>query len=158
GDPRQDRMTAAVGDRRLRAGIGDDGLHVHLPGEAAGFTVGHQAPITHGRGHTILSGIAWSGRGTIAEVHVTTDGGMNWQRARLDGPSWDKSMHRFYYEFDWDGSPLLLQSRAIDSTGAVQPTKDQLRKVRGVNSIYHNNGIQTWAVDTDGRAENVEIS
>ncbi|MEO1774872.1 MAG: sulfite dehydrogenase [Pseudomonadota bacterium] len=117
-----------------------------------------QAPITHGRGHTILSGIAWSGRGTIAEVHVTTDGGMNWQRARLDGPSWDKSMHRFYYEFDWDGSPLLLQSRAIDSTGAVQPTKDQLRKVRGVNSIYHNNGIQTWAVDTDGRAENVEIS
>jgi sulfane dehydrogenase subunit SoxC len=67
-------------------------------------------------------------------------------------------MHRFYYEFDWDGSPLLLQSRAIDSEGFVQPTKDQLRKVRGENSIYHNNGIQTWAVNSDGVAENVEIS
>ncbi|MEM6489386.1 MAG: sulfite dehydrogenase [Pseudomonadota bacterium] len=117
-----------------------------------------QAPIAHGRGHTVLSGIAWSGRGTVAEVHVTTDGGINWRRARLDGPSWDKSMHRFYDAFDWDGRPLLLQSRAIDSTGAVQPTKDALRQARGVNSIYHNNGIQTWAVDRDGRVENVEIS
>ncbi|MGJ8616691.1 MAG: sulfite dehydrogenase [Sulfitobacter sp.] len=117
-----------------------------------------QAPITHGPGPTVLTGIAWSGRGTIPRVDVTIDGGMNWHKARMDGPSLMKSMHRFYYEFDWDGSPLLLQSRAHDSTGYVQPTKDALRKVRGVNSIYHNNGIQTWAVDADGRAENVEIS
>ena len=41
---------------------------------------------------------------------------------------------------------MLLQSRAIDETGYVQPTKTELRKVRGVNSIYHNNGIQTWLV------------
>jgi sulfane dehydrogenase subunit SoxC len=117
-----------------------------------------QAPITHGKGHTVMSGIAWSGRGTVREVHVTTDGGINWHKARIEGPSWDKSMHRFYHEFDWDGSPLLLQSRAIDSEGMIQPTKDQLRKVRGVNSIYHNNAIQTWAVNADGEAENVEIS
>ena len=57
-----------------------------------------------------------------------------------------------------NGAPLLLQSRAHDSTGYVQPTKDQLRSVRGLNSIYHNNGIQTWAVNSDGVAENVEIS
>ncbi|MEO0818812.1 MAG: sulfite dehydrogenase [Pseudomonadota bacterium] len=117
-----------------------------------------QAPIKHAKGHTVLTGIAWSGRGTVKEVHVTTDGGRNWARARIDGPSWDKSMHRFYYEFEWDGSPLLLQSRAVDSEGYVQPTKEALRKVRGVNSIYHNNGIQTWAVNAEGEAENVEIS
>lgn len=117
-----------------------------------------QAPITHGPGPTVLTGVAWSGRGRIPRVDVSIDGGMNWHTARMDGPSLMKSMHRFYYEFDWDGSPLLLQSRAHDSTGYVQPTKEQLRKVRGVNSIYHNNGIQTWAVDADGRAENVEIS
>ena len=40
----------------------------------------------------------------------------------------------------------------------MQPTKEALRKARGTNSIYHNNGIQTWAVDSDGVAENVEIS
>lgn len=117
-----------------------------------------QKPITHGPGHTVLTGLAWSGRGTIPRVDVTLDGGMSWHRARMSGPSLDKSMHRFYYEFDWDGAPLLLQSRAQDSTGYVQPTKDALRQVRGENSIYHNNGIQTWAVDAEGAAENVEVS
>ncbi|MBY8977679.1 sulfite dehydrogenase [Rhodobacteraceae bacterium NNCM2] len=117
-----------------------------------------QAPITHGPGPTVLTGIAWSGRGTIPRVDVTIDGGINWVEARMDGPSMDKSMHRFYYEFDWQGQPLLLQSRAHDSTGYVQPTKDALRAERGENSIYHNNGIQTWAVNSEGVTENVEIS
>ena len=116
-----------------------------------------QAPITHGPGPTVLTGVAWSGRGTIPRVDVTIDGGITWHQARMSGPSLDKSMHRFYYEFDWDGRPLLMQSRAHDSTGYVQPTKDQLRVVRGFNSIYHNNGIQTWAVNEAGEAENVEI-
>ncbi len=117
-----------------------------------------QAPILHKSGHTIITGLAWSGRGTIPRVDITLDGGKNWHAARMDGPSFDKSMHRFYFEFDWDGSPLLLQSRAHDSTGYVQPTKDELRAVRGENSIYHNNGIHTWYVGKDGEAENVEIS
>jgi sulfane dehydrogenase subunit SoxC len=117
-----------------------------------------QAPITHDKGFTVLTGVAWSGRGTIRDVHVTLDGGRNWQQARMDGPSLDRSMHRFYFEFDWDGKPLLLQSRAVDSAGMVQPTKGELRKVRGVNSIYHNNGIQTWHVNEHGEAENVEVS
>lgn len=117
-----------------------------------------QAPITHGRGHTVVSGVAWSGYGKIKRVDVSLDGGRNWETARIDGPSLSKSMHRFYYEFDWDGSELFMQSRAIDEMGNVQPTKDQLRAARGTNSIYHNNSIQTWHVKDDGSAENVEIS
>jgi len=34
-----------------------------------------QAPILHSKGPTILSGVAWSGRGTIPRVDVTIDGG-----------------------------------------------------------------------------------
>ena len=117
-----------------------------------------QSPILHKSGPTVLTGVAWSGRGTIPRVDVTIDGGKNWHEARMSGPSLDKSMHRFYHEFDWDGSPLLLQSRAHDSTGYVQPTKNELRKIRGENSIYHNNGIQTWYVNEKGIAENVEVS
>ncbi len=117
-----------------------------------------QAPLTHGSGQTVLTGLAWSGRGTIERVDVSLDGGRNWQTARLDGPSFSKSLHRFYFDFDWDGSDLLLQSRAIDSTGYVQPTKDALRAVRGENSIYHNNGIQTWHVHANGEVDNVEVS
>ena len=30
--------------------------------------------------------------------------------------------------------------------------------IRGVNSIYHNNGIQTWQVRKNGEVENVEVS
>ncbi len=117
-----------------------------------------QAPINHGRGHTVLTGIAWSGHGRIKRVDVTVDGGRNWTTARMDPHSFSKSLHRFYYDFDWDGSELFLQSRAIDEFGNVQPTKKQLREVRGVNSIYHNNSIQTWHVKQDGVTENVEIS
>ncbi|NIA69728.1 sulfite dehydrogenase [Pelagibius litoralis] len=116
-----------------------------------------QAPLLH-KGHNILTGLAWSGRGTVERVDVTLDGGKNWRTARIDGLSLDKAVHRFYFEFDWNGEPLLLQSRAVDSTGYVQPTKDELRAVRGTNSIYHNNGIQTWHVQQNGEVENVEIS
>ncbi|MFK8077841.1 MAG: sulfite dehydrogenase [Granulosicoccus sp.] len=117
-----------------------------------------QAPIMHGKGRTVITGLAWSGHGTIKRVDVSTDGGRNWVTARLDGPSFSKSVHRFYYDFDWDGRDMYLQSRAIDNHGNIQPTKNALRLARGENSIYHNNGIQTWHVRGDGSAENVEIS
>jgi sulfane dehydrogenase subunit SoxC len=116
-----------------------------------------QAPLRH-KGANVLSGIAWSGRGTIRRVDVSLDGGRNWGTARLEGPVLPMSLVRFYVDFDWDGRELLVQSRAIDDTGYVQPTKNELREVRGTNSIYHNNGIQTWLVRSNGETENVEVS
>jgi sulfane dehydrogenase subunit SoxC len=115
-----------------------------------------QAPLRH-KGRNVLSGLAWSGRGLVKRVDVTLDGGRNWHPARIDGPVLEKSLVRFYVDFDWNGQEMLIQSRVMDSTGYVQPTKDELRKVRGVNSIYHNNGIQTWLVRSTGETENVEI-
>ncbi|KUO69484.1 MAG: sulfite dehydrogenase [Alphaproteobacteria bacterium BRH_c36] len=117
-----------------------------------------QAPVNHKRGQTVITGLAWSGRGTIARVDVSLDGGRNWVAARIDGPSLNKSLHRFYYDFDWNGEAMLLQSRAVDSTGYIQPTKAELRQVRGTNSVYHNNSIQTWYLKKSGEVENVEIS
>ena len=95
--------------------------------------------------------------GKVKRVDVSLDGGRNWRTARIDGPVLDKACVRFYYEFDWKGEEALLQSRVMDETGYVQPSKDALRKIRGVNSIYHNNGIQTWALRANGEVENVEI-
>ncbi|TCD11950.1 sulfite dehydrogenase [Oricola cellulosilytica] len=117
-----------------------------------------QAPIAHGPGRTVITGLAWSGNGRIDRVDVSLDGGRNWRPARIDGPSISKALHRFYLDIDWDGSEMLLQSRAMDETGMIQPMKDELRAARGENSIYHNNGIQTWHVNGDGVAENVEVS
>jgi sulfane dehydrogenase subunit SoxC len=116
-----------------------------------------QAPLKF-KGQNVLTGLAWSGRGSIRRVDVTIDGGRNWREARIDGPVFSMAATRFYVDFDWQGEELMIQSRAWDDTGYVQPTKEELRQVRGVNSIYHNNGIQTWLVRANGEAENVEIS
>jgi len=117
-----------------------------------------QSPITHGKGPLVITGLAWSGRGAITQVDVTLDGGKNWQVARLAAPGQKMALTRFYLDIDWQGEEMFLQSRAHDETGYVQPTKAQLRDVRGLNSIYHNNCIQTWWVKSNGEAENVEIS
>jgi len=50
-----------------------------------------------------------------------------------------------------------LQSRAIDDTGYVQPPIKMLRDVRGTRSIYHNNAIQSWKVDSNGEVSNVQV-
>jgi sulfane dehydrogenase subunit SoxC len=115
-----------------------------------------QAPLRD-KGLLVISGLAWSGRGKVARVDVSLDGGRNWKTARLEAPVLDKSMTRFYLDFDWNGEELMVQSRALDSTGYVQPTRQELRKVRGVNSVYHNNGIQSWLVRGNGEVENVEL-
>ena len=117
-----------------------------------------QAPITHGAGPLVITGLAWSGRGAITRVDVSKDGGKTWETARLAKPGEKMALTRFYLDTTWDGEEMLLQSRAMDDTGYVQPTKTQLREVRGLNSIYHNNCIQTWWVKPNGEAENVEVS
>ncbi|WP_298676012.1 sulfite dehydrogenase [uncultured Lentibacter sp.] len=117
-----------------------------------------QMPITHGKGPLVISGLAWSGRGAITRVDVSKDGGKTWETARLAKPGEKMALTRFYFDTTWDGEEMFLQARAMDETGYVQPTKDELREVRGENSIYHNNGIQTWWVQPNGEANNVEIS
>ncbi|MFX0545902.1 sulfite dehydrogenase [Roseovarius sp. S1116L3] len=117
-----------------------------------------QSPIPHGKGPLVISGLAWSGNGAITRVDVSKDGGKTWETARLAKPGEAKALTRFYLDTEWDGEEMLLQSRAIDDTGYIQPTKTQLREVRGLNSIYHNNAIQTWLVSANGEAENVEVS
>ena len=116
-----------------------------------------EKPITHGAGPLVITGLAWSGRGKIAKVDVSIDGGANWTEARIASTNTPKSMQRFYLDIDWDGSELFIQSRVTDETGYVQPTRAQLREIRGEESIYHNNGIFTWHVNTDGSVENVEV-
>jgi sulfane dehydrogenase subunit SoxC len=105
-----------------------------------------------------ITGLAWSGRGKVRRVDVSVDGGRNWRTARLQGPVLSKSLTRFNIDWVWDGKPAIIQSRAIDETGYVQPTYKQLRDVRGTRSIYHNNAIQSWLVQESGEVKNVQVS
>lgn len=101
-----------------------------------------------------ISGLAWSGRGRIRRVDVSADGGASWRQAALQEPVLPKCLTRFRLPWTWQGGPAVLQSRAVDETGYVQPTRAQLTDVRGVNSFYHFNGIQSWRVAPDGVVTN----
>jgi sulfane dehydrogenase subunit SoxC len=110
------------------------------------------------QGYCQVSGLAWSGRGKVKRVDVSADGGVNWKNARLQEPVMSKCLTRFTLDWVWNGKPMLLQSRAMDETGYVQPTYQQLRAVRGTRSIYHNNSVQTWLVQESGEVKNVQLS
>jgi sulfane dehydrogenase subunit SoxC len=112
-----------------------------------------------GPGFHEITGLAWSGRGTIRRVDVSADGGRTWRQAALQEPVLPICHTRFRLPWNWDGGDAILQSRCVDSTGYVQPTLGQLIAVRGLNgplgSIYHLNAIQSWHVATDGKVTNV---
>jgi sulfane dehydrogenase subunit SoxC len=110
------------------------------------------------KGRYEVQGLAWSGKGKIKHVDVSFDGGVNWRPAKLKGLVLPKALTRFGLEWDWDGAPAMIQSRAVDETGYVQPTYTQLREARGNSSIYHKNAIHTWRLHDSGKVSNVQIS
>jgi len=111
------------------------------------------------RGFHEITGLAWSGRGVIRRVEVSVDGGRTWRQAALAQPVLPLCHTRFRIPWEWDGREAILQSRATDETGYVQPTLHQLVGVRGLNgptaSVYHLNAIQSWKVAADGSVSNV---
>ena len=106
------------------------------------------------KGFYEISGFAWSGNGKIRRVEVSTDGGKSWSEAVLQEPVIDKSLVRFRFPWMWDGAPATLMSRAVDSSGEVQPTMDAVIKAKSANTFYHNNAIQPWRVAANGEVTN----
>ena len=109
------------------------------------------------KGFVEIRGLAWSGRGRVKRVEVSTDGGKQWADAQLQGPVLPKCQTRFRLPWRWDGQETIIQSRCMDETGDVQPTRQTLIQERGTNSYYHYNGIQSWLVRPDGSVENVHV-
>ncbi len=110
-----------------------------------------------GPGPYEVMGLAWTGRGLVRRVEVSTDGGASWQEATLQAPVLPLAHTRFRFPWRWDGRETVLQSRCTDETGYVQPTLADLVKVRGLNSLYFNNAIQSWKVAVDGSVHNVHV-
>jgi sulfane dehydrogenase subunit SoxC len=106
--------------------------------------------LTGGPGFYEISGLAWSGHGRVKKVEVSTDGGGSWRQAELQDPVLPKALTRFRAPWQWDGGPAMLQSRATDETGYLQPRHSELVDVRGLNSFYHYNAIQSWRVTPNG--------
>jgi sulfane dehydrogenase subunit SoxC len=103
------------------------------------------------RGWIEIRGIAWTGRGKITKVEVSTDAGKTWNEARLQGPVLDKAHTYFRHLWQWNGDETEILSRAIDETGYIQPTIKQLVEARGADlGGYHMNPITAWQIKPDG--------
>lgn len=103
------------------------------------------------RGWIEIQGIAWSGRGRISAVEVSTDDGRSWQRARLQEPVLPKAHVRFRHLWNWNGRETVIMSRAIDETGYVQPSREEWIAARGPGSgPYHRNPVTGWRVRGGG--------
>jgi sulfane dehydrogenase subunit SoxC len=110
-------------------------------------------------GFVEIRGLAWSGRGKVVRVEVSTDGGQTWGLAALQDPILPKALTVFRFPWRWEGQETILQSRCTDETGYIQPTRAALVSVRGLagpfGSFYHYNAIQSWKVASDGSIHNV---
>lgn len=107
-------------------------------------------PAKLARGWHEISGLAWSGRGRVTRVDVTTDGGKSWSPATLQEPVLSKAHTRFRYMWNWRGGEAHLASRVVDETGYVQPERTTFEAARGAGTDYHFNYIRTWRVAPDG--------
>jgi len=107
-------------------------------------------PARISRGWREISGVAWSGRGRITRVEISTDAGATWEAAELHGPVLAKAHTRFSIMWNWNGRSTAIMSRATDETGYVQPTRALFESTRGKGTDYHYNHIRAWNVDRSG--------
>jgi sulfane dehydrogenase subunit SoxC len=107
-----------------------------------------------GPGFYEIAGLAWSGNGRIRQVEVSADGGVSFAPAVLQEPVLPKAVTRFRAAWQWNGGPAVLQSRATDETGMVQPTRATFVAERGLRGQYHYNAIASWRIDEKGEATN----
>ena len=109
------------------------------------------------RGVYQVTGIAWSGAGTIRRVEVSADGGASWADALIESHQSEKALTRFSIPWQWQGGTAILQSRASDDKGNIQPTRDVVLEQNGNLSFYHNNCIQSWSIAATGEVKNVYV-
>ena len=137
----------------------------YFPMEVKSF-ITHPSPglTLNGPGFYEISGLAYSGNGRISKVKVSADGGQSWGDAALQEPVLSKALTRFRMPWRWDGQPAVLQSRAWDEAGNIQPTRAELFAERGQPKTTppvvafpqtHMNYITSWAIDAKGEAKHV---
>lgn len=144
------KYTELMPDGKARQFTYTMGVKSTITRPAAGLTM-------QGAGLYEVSGLAWSGHGAIARVEVSADGGTSWAEAQLGEPVHVRCLTRFRVPWRWDGGPAVLQSRAYDDQGNVQPSRTVWSKQYAAGQLYHCNAIQSWQVDADGSINNVYV-
>ena len=134
---------------------------------ALGYQIGPKSVITFpsggqqlsGKGFYEITGLAWSGAGTVSKVEVSTDGGQSWKEAELRGMAYPMSHIRFGFHWNWDGKECEIMSRCTDELGTIQPTRAQVAKVfnfteKDFSVPGNDNTVQSWKISSDGSIRN----
>jgi len=118
-----------------------------------------------GQGYVQITGLAWSGAGSVTKVEVSTDGGRSWKEAKLHAPVLSRAHTRFTFDWAWDGQEAVIQSRCTDDAREVQPSLAELTKNWGMDladwkktprpRAIHFNAIQPWKIARDGSISDV---
>src|SRR5437879_9210630 len=87
-------------------------------------------------GKVTVHGAAWAGEADIVKVEISTDGGSTWNPAKLGHEQSRYAWRLWAYTWNAKGGDYVLQSRATDSHGRVQPTEAVWNP-----SGYHYNAI-----------------
>lgn len=115
----------------------DDGAH---PVTAINVNSTIQKPLDMARinnGKLVIKGIAWTGKGYITQVEISTDNGNTWSEAQVSD---SKSSYKWVsWSYEWDAVEkgiFTILSKATDSIGQTQPIKPYWnRNGYGYNAI-----------------------
>ncbi len=141
------RYTSLLRDGRAR--------QFHLRQDINSVITSPSGMMTIKPGYQRISGLAWSGHGKIVAVEVSVNAGKSWAPAQLNEPVLSKAQARFQLDWNWDGQPAKILSRATDDKGHVQPSRQSVIDELGPNAVFHYNGQQTWSIDSEGMVRNV---
>lgn len=131
--------------------VGDSVRQFSFVMDARSLITAPSYPGRIGAGWHEIRGFAWSGRGRIARVEVSLDDRATWVEAELQEPVLPRAHTRFRLPWRWDGRETAIWSRAIDETGYVQPSQEELIAARGADSgFYHRNPTTGWRIRSDG--------
>ena len=79
------------------------------------------ATLKHGK--LTVQGAAWAGEADIVKVEVSTDGGSSWNAAALGAEQSHYAWRLWSYAWNAKPEDHVIQSRATDSQGRVQPAE-----------------------------------
>ena len=112
--------------------------------------------LSHGAGRYEVTGLAWSGRGKVQRVEISSDSGKSWQDADLQDAGAVKGGDAVSICVGMERCSRRLCNRAARmKPGSSQPALDDLVRIRGRFSYYHCNAIKTWFVHGDGNISHV---
>jgi hypothetical protein len=74
-------------------------------------------------GNLTVHGAAWAGEANIVKVEVSTDGGSKWNAATLGHEQSHYAWRMWSYSWSGKRGDCVIQSRATDSQGRVQPAE-----------------------------------